>query len=357
MISWRSHPWRSFTTVALLALALSGVERLAARLFEPQHAAWIWADGDYSDGEPIAFYAVREVELPAAGSGRILIAADETYLLYVNGQRIGAGSYRAEQPFDVYEVGDFLDAGVNRIVVELRSSRGAGGLFARLEIGDVTLGTDGSWRVFRRHHPGLLRGWALPEGGEAPKVWARAPTGRWRLAGARQQRIPFQHFPPPRRDRPIRHQLHHGATWDALDPNRRIPALGPQQVFDWGEEVEGFLSFDLRSGSGDPGLLYVSNEPPDAGRRLPDTVILPIPGRKYWADAHPRRFRYALVVGAEPASRIEVELLNGSAGDRSTSEDNHDGVFGIEPPRSYSKVEEDVWGRLEAAAAERAATR
>ena len=155
------------------------------------------------------------------------------------------------------------------------------------------------------------------------------------------------------RRRPLRHKPHHEPSWLELDGSLRlIPALGPQQIFDWGEEVEGILSFDLRSDEGKPGLLYVSTAPPDVRDRPPDAVIVPVPGRRYWEDAHPRLFRYLLLVGAEPSSRIEVELLDGAATRPLVRPKNgRHGVFGIKPPRSYSKVEEEVWKRLEQEAA------
>ena len=362
LVSWHTHPWAFFATVLVLSLILAGVTRLADRLLELEHGArWIWAAGDYGGGEPISFYAVREVELPAASSGRVSIAADETYLLYLNGQRIGAGSYRSEAPLDVYDVGDFLEVGVNRILVELRSSRGAGGMLAVLELEDgTTVVTDDSWQIFRRHDDGLIRGWSNLEGGEAPTIWARIPTGRWRLNGARHLPIPFQTFPPPERSRPKRHQLFHDTSWSPLDASqRRIPGLGPQQIFDWGEEVEGYLAFDLRSDAGKPGLVYFSSaQAPDPQTRPPDVVVLPVPGRRHWEDAFPRRFRYVLVVGAEPYSWIELERLSGeTARALAPPADNHDGVFGVEPPRSYSRAEEAVWKRLEQEAADRQRSR
>ncbi len=356
----RKHPWRFLAAAAGLALLAAGAERLAARLAGADSGAcWIWATGDYGGGKAIAFLAARDLELAATGPARLQIAADETYLLYVNGRRLGGGSYRPGKPLDEYDAGPFLEIGLNRILVELRSSRGAGGLLARLELGSSgearddsrTLVTDGDWRIFRRYDPGLFGGWSTLEGGDAPKVWQRAPTGRWRLAaGSRPRPIPFQGFPPPERRRPLRHRKYVDPAWLDIDwSRRRIPALGPQQVYDWGEEVEGYLAFDLRSDAGQPGLVYFASEqPPDPNTRPPDAVILPVPGRRHWQDAHPRRFRYALVVGAEPHSWMELELLNGDVAHAlAAPAENHDGVFGIEPPRSYSGAEEAVWQRLE----------
>ena len=352
-LSRRDGRWR-IASILVLAIFIAGAEHFAARVFEPG-AQWIWADGDHSSGEPIAFYAVRELELDGVARARFAITADDTYVLYVNGQRVGAGRYSPGEALDEYEVGDFLEAGVNRILVEARSSRGAGGLIAELELGSNPrkIVTDGSWRIFRRYDPGLFGGWSSEEAGEAPKIWGRPPTGRWRLSTERQLRpILFQGFPPPERRRPVRHKALHDPSWLELDDSRRhIPALGPQQIFDWGEEIEGVISFDLRSDVGKPGLLYASTAPPDVSNGSPDAVIIPVPGRRYWEDAHPRRFRYLLLVGVEPASRIEVDLLDREqTGGMVEAPRENTGVFGFEPPRSYSKVEEEVWDRLESEA-------
>ncbi|MCP3960289.1 MAG: hypothetical protein GY719_20795 [bacterium] len=357
--SWRARPLRFFIGVLLLALAAAATERLVAglrtRFLETGNGAcWMWAAGDYGDGRPLAFYAARDLWLDLPDQpARIAIVADETYLLYVNGRRVGAGSYRPGAPVDEYDVSHLLQVGVNRLLVELRSSRGAGGLLAELAIGSGNdprlVVTDDEWRIFRRHDPGLLGGWSALEGGEAPQVWQRSPTGRWRLGETRRRRpIPFEEASAPDRRAPLAFQLLNSDSWQELDwSRRRIPAIGPQQIYDFGEEVEGILSFDLTAATGRPGLLYFDFEPPDPRGRRPDEVILPVPGRRYWEDAFPRRFRYVLVVGVEPYSRMQVDLLPPDlARELALPEGNHDGVFGVEPPRSYSKTEEDVWNGL-----------
>ncbi len=367
--AWHERPLRSFVAVFLLALTVAGAEKLSsvvgARLFESSpDERWIWAEGEYGEGEALAFYAARDFKIEDLGSARIALAADETYLLFVNGYRVGAGSYRPWSAIDEYDITDLLHQGGNRIVVELRSSRGAGGFLAVVELGPAAGGedeaserrivvSDRSWRIFKRYDPGLFGGWTRLEEGEKPKIWHRPPAGRWRLDSTAVRRPNlFESSIMPLCQRPVRFQQQHRPDWLELTWERRIPALGPQQLYDWGEVVEGILSFDLISDQGQPGLLYVGTEPPDPELRPPDEVILPVPGRRHWEDAYVRRFRYALVVGAEPYSRIEVEIPPPSLSAKlPRSEPNHQGVFGLEPPRTYSKVEEDVWKRMERGAA------
>ncbi len=359
--SWQARPLRFFVATAVLALVAAGGERLFAQLrsrfAEPSVGAhWIWAEGDHSSGEPIAFYALREIELEVVEPTQIAIAADETYILYVNGQRVGSGSYRPKAPVDEYEVSDMLRVGLNRFLVELRSNRGAGGLLAEIEVGvpegrepSRIISTDAEWQIVRRFYPGLFGGWAVLENGEAPRVWRAPPTGRWRLGSRRQLEVMLPlHLPSLPRVAPLRVRAQHKASWfEVGEVERRIPSVGPKQLYDWGEEVEGFLSFDLSSAEGHPGLLYFGSEPPDPALSPPDAVLLIVPGRRYWEAAYPRRFRYLLLIGAEPHRFIAVDSSESIRDRVATPPDMQPaGVFGLRPPRSYSKVEEDVWGRL-----------
>jgi len=360
--SWQARPLRFFVATAVLALVAAGGERLFAQLrsrfAEPSVGAhWIWAEGDYSGGEPIAFYALRELELEVVEPTRIAIAADETYILYVNGQRVGSGFYRSKGPVDEYEVSDMLHVGLNRFLVELRSNRGAGGLLAEIEIETAEgrepsriVSTDADWQIVRRFYPGLFGGWAVLEGGEAPRVWRAPPTGRWRLGSRRQAEVMLPlHLPSLPRLAPLRVRAQHKTLWFDVgeEVKRRIPSVGPKQLYDWGEEVEGFLSFDLSSAEGHPGLLFFGSEPPDPAVLPPDAVLLTVPGRRYWEAAYPRRFRYLLLIGAEPHRFIGVDSSESIRNRVASPPDMHPpGVFGLQPPRSYSKVEEDVWGRL-----------
>jgi|GEM_PF-600642 len=171
----------------LLALASLAWQVWTARPPVTGDAEWIWAELPERLPSPQAFYLVRDFQVPAeladpeARSGdaapapapvpapvlpRLLVQGDEEYVLHLNGRRLGSNRYRPSAPLDVYPLDGVLLPGTNRIAVELRSSRGAGGFLAALDAGggDLLLITDRSWRVVRRYAPGLVEGWLpLPE--------------------------------------------------------------------------------------------------------------------------------------------------------------------------------------------------
>lgn len=337
------------------------MSRLAARLSLPTGPAqWIWAAQDRRNPAPLAFYAAVDFELPARppARARLLALADEEYVLYLNGKRVGAGRYRPGAALDSYEVGPLLLPGGNRLLAELRSGRGLGGFLASL--GDETSGkplvvTDGRWRIFRRHRLGLVRGWlplaGSPEAlGEAAQVWGLPPIGRWGR-------------PAPGPRRPLFAELTGGSRPLAARTSSPYPPAasgGPALstagtaivLFDWGREVEGYLVLEPGYSAGaadmagiDPdrlpppdrlrvALLFagprqwaapsailaaaprVSERVPSRGppvpsqgpplplvaalpRQPPAAAVLLLPGGREWLDAAPRRFRYALVAGIE----------------------------------------------------------
>ena len=242
--------------VLLLAVAERRVRSLRTASEAGRGGCWIWAPGVARSPEPVAFFAVRDFELPAASGAALEIAADEGYELYLNGRPVGANSYRAGMAIDRYAVGDLLRAGRNRITVALRSTRGAGGLLAALVAGDRTVVTDGEWRIFRRQEPELFDPDATLAIGEAPEVWQRSPTGRWRLRPAEvdHARVFEGSGPPPNRF-PIRaRSVHPEAPWKRLRRRQlQLPVRSSQVLLDWGREVEGFLSFALQRPPGGRG--------------------------------------------------------------------------------------------------------
>lgn len=344
--------------VALLAFGTRTFAALRARLTLPTGSAqWIWVARERTDPSPTAFYAVRDFDLdqPPAGA-RLLAIADPEYVLTLNGKRLGAGRYRpgdGGEPvakLDVYEVGDLLQPGGNRLVVELRSDRGAGGFLAVLQDdrGHLLVRTDGEWRIVKRHHFGLQRGW-LPLGSrgglesEPAFSWGLPPTGRW----GRPEAGPVR----PRLIELIQDQP--AAAARALAPRFPVLPAGASRhiaMFDWGREVTGYLTFQMPEGAGlRTALLYVGDQPPDPLQESPDGAVLALAGRTSWMDARVRRFRYALVIGDRPlAARVlpvDPQQAAGLLDEKGSPQ--VEGVFGIEPPRLRTPVQDEIWRELQ----------
>ena len=359
------NPWVLAVLWILLATAsLAFLSRqlpaLASRLFQPTGGAqWIWAERDRSDASPAAFFAVRDFDLEAPPErARLLVAADQEYVLHLNGKRVGSGEYEPGAGLDVYEVGPLLLPGGNRLVAELRSERGSGGLLASLvdgKTGDPLLGTDARWQIVRRQQLGLVRGWLSLADADAEPAhsWGYPPVGRWGPPKEGREKPLFLDLVgrpvPPASVRPV-----------AVIPGRppEIPGAGPGGsaiLLDWGREVVGYLSLDVRADEKmGTALVFTSAEPPDPLAVRPSTVVLIAPGSRRWLDSRPRRFRYALVLGLKrPAAARLLPLAPGfpartAAGLLPPATDGQNPrVFGIEAPPLRTPVEDEIWGKLQ----------
>lgn len=346
--------------VLLLAAGSRIVSAVVERVTVPTSGAeWIWVERSRTDRSPAAFYAVRDFFLDEApGRAKILILADPEYVLTLNGRRIGSGQYQPGGParLDVYEVGDLLVAGGNRLLVELRSDRGAGGLLAALQDGQgrTLVRTDGDWRIVGRHHFGLVRG-LIPVGPDddlqsLPAFsWGAPPTGRW----GRPEVGPVL---------PRLADLVQGAPIAAKRlPSQPIPALTATTaryvaLFDWGQEVTGYLTLQMPAGEGlRKALLFTGDQPPDPLRDRPAGSVLAMNGRRSWTDAQARRFRYALVIGDRPASArvlpVEPKRSAGRIVDPADTTAGGgrkiEGVFGLEPPPLRTPVQDEIWRELQ----------
>lgn len=356
------RPGAVFLATLLFALLMVAAQRglaLWRSASTPMPGAyWIWAPEQGKD--PVAFYAVRDVEISTSqashAKARLAIVADESYVVYLNGLYLGSNTYRHGAPIDTYDVSGKLRSGRNRVVVELRSQRGIGGLLADLRVTDdepldavgPLLVSDGAWQIFRRYDDALFDLEQPLSGGEPAEVWQLSPTGRWRPAESFAPRPLLDTDQRPQRQAPQRMRGAHGDRWiDLRRPRLHWPEVGPEVLLDWGHTVEGFLYLDLVSPDTPPALIYFGNEPPDIEQRPPDHVMIPMPGIDQWRDLHARRFRYVLLVGVAPKSRVEVRRVDPSlAAHLGPPPPAQGGVFGLRPALRHTSVEEMVWQRL-----------
>ncbi|HEX4960947.1 MAG TPA: hypothetical protein VF173_08925 [Thermoanaerobaculia bacterium] len=344
---WGAIALLTSLTVLALALAARALPDLRARGLPTSSAQWLWKDLDWDDHQPTAFYVLRDFDLaspPAAA--RLLVTADEEYVLTLNGRQVGAGAFQPGAPLDVYEAGPLLRQGGNRLMVELRSSRGAGGLLASLVdgAGRLLVGTDERWRIFPRFELGLERGWLPLAPGVPVYCWGHPPMGRW----GRPRLGPVK---------PLLGELA-GAAVPAISSLPLPPVLpaaagrppGSPVLYDWGREVAGYLSLEVPPGKElGMALLYTGGEggaPPDPLRSDPAGSILILPGRHQWLDARPRRFRYAVILGLDRPAELAV-LPVPPAFVPPPPVRQEKGVLGIVPPPLRTPVEDEVWGKLQ----------
>ncbi len=313
-------------------------------------ARWIWKDTDWDDHQPAVFYMLRDFDLAAPpASARLLVTADEEYVLTLNGRRLGAGAFQPGAVLDVYEAAPFLRPGANRLMAEVRSARGAGGLLASLVDGGgrTLVATDDRWRLFLNYELGLERGW-LPLGRGVPAYcWGYPPMGRWGRPRLGPLKPPFGETA--------------GSPVAAVSATPQPPVLpapagrppGSPVLYDWGREVTGYVSLELTGTVpvADPAemrkaLLFTGDSPPDPLRSSPTASILMAPGRRDWLDARPRRFRYALILGLVPPASMAVLPVQAGGVPPPAARDNR-GVLGIVPPPLRTPVEDEVWGKLQ----------
>ncbi|MFQ5526841.1 MAG: hypothetical protein ACE5GX_11345 [Thermoanaerobaculia bacterium] len=349
---------------AAVLLALAAYERWLRpagleRRLPTGSAEWVWSTAAEPGGGWVNFFVYKDFELAGAvpDAAELMIQADEGYWLFLNGKALGSGSYRDDEPLDTYEVGRFLRGAANRIVVQLRSRRGAGGLLLSLDLGARgargargAIVTDATWRSTSRYEAALLSAGFVAEDEAPVQVWGAPPVGDWGEPIAKTMRpVLDRHLiaGPARASARIR--LLGRSDWERHFPEaeRRIP-LGRWVVFDMGEVAEGYLNVVFSSRGGARGLVYTGIERihgPDSAE--PATWFLAPPGRGSWSDLEPRRFRFAAVLAdAEIAGLRLFETSLEGVGSRSEAGGRSVKAFGLEPP-SGTTVEDEFWRELE----------
>ncbi len=342
---------------ALLPWLEGSLRSAMGRLVLPTDgAAWIWAPGLAGSG-PTAFTVAREFTLDSEpASARLISLADEEYRVLLNGEIVGSNRYAAGAPLDVYEVGPLLRRGRNRLVAELRSTRGIGGFLALLEgrgtAGErIRVATGGDWKVFWRSRRDLFTGEGSLEGGARVAVWGIPPAGRWGAPWRLKQRLLFRELvegetaDAPRAVRVWRE----GRGWVKVRGGRLRRPLGPRVAFDWGREVTGYVGFRLEEGSPAPALVFLgSSHPSGLERGRPAAVLTLQEGGRSWFDVRPQRFRYAVVLGAPGLLGASVRLTDpGKSAPLLAPRSQRRGVFGLAPPRPLAPLEEEIRDGLE----------
>src|SRR5579859_5117122 len=111
-------------------------------------AQWIWLRHRLASGDPVAFFATRDFDLPPDRYFTLIkVAADPEYTLYFNGQMIAGRRGEEDSVLDVYDVSKLARDRHNRIVIAARSANGVGGVIAAVDTRPDFhyLASDASW--------------------------------------------------------------------------------------------------------------------------------------------------------------------------------------------------------------------
>ena len=348
-----------FALVAAFVLLLVLAQRfLAPRVVAGRsvtgEAQWIWAAPDRQGVVPLAFQVARDFELEAVPrKARIDVLADEEYVLYLNGVRVGGGRYRPGAVFDGYSVAPLLAAGPNRLLVELRSGPRVGGLLLRLSgDGGLDVVTGSEWRILLRRRDGDLDPATALEETRRPRVWGRPPIGRWR----RPEPGPLlplhgELVAGRKRLRPVR--LRSGGVWRPVPvgkARRAVKSLsrGEAPTFDFGREVTAYAGLYFGNRRSIRALLNFGCEPTGL-EAVPDDRAIGARGEIVWTAALPRRFRCMTVLAPAGVRRAFVQEVDEDlAAPLLISPRQVEGVFGIaDPPQLVTPVEYEIRRELQ----------
>jgi len=338
--------------VALVAAREFLVAKERAEASANAGAEWIWSPPRGRPGMPVVMFAAKDFELDFKPvRAELEIAGDEEYHLMVNGRGVAAGRYRSR--LDAYPVGNILRLGANRLLVELRSARGVGGLLVRLHVSgaegrSTTIVSDGSWRVMRRYVQGVSRPTSATWG-EPVRVWGAPPTGRWPASTKVHRALTLRRLQGGRARRPM-------PAWRNQQPGHRwLPAeefgtepLGPWVTFDFGRPRTGFVNLNFADNQASNSFLFYGLRRPKEGLDNPDEVVIRSGGRAHWTSAAPAKFRFITVVGAPQVTRAEVVPVVEALASELVARQPVEPLFGVDRSLTLmSPVEYEIRRKLE----------
>lgn len=176
-----------------------------------QDAYWIWSPEHSRDEVPLgaACYFRKQIEGPEPEAGKLVIAADDAYEVFINGRFVGRGTGSQGTEYDITEY--LSRSGANLIAVRVINQRGkTAGLAAQVRVKELggpwrSYPTDRSWRTNlsplplwnttlyndRRWH--VAQAWDRWTGGASP-LQARGPQLQAGPAEATQPMAPETRF-------------------------------------------------------------------------------------------------------------------------------------------------------------------
>jgi hypothetical protein len=170
----------------VVVAAISRLELLYSHKFfdNTGTAQWIWQQNRLAQGDPAAFFATHEFDLPPNRTfTRIKMLGDPEYTLYFNGIAVGGRHVGDDnEALDTYDVSKLARDKKNRMVVAVRSANGVGGVIASIDLTQefgnfVVTGRD--WHIVRRWRDDLLLRDPPRDEITRPQLLGRPPARRW----------------------------------------------------------------------------------------------------------------------------------------------------------------------------------
>jgi len=184
-------------SIFIIVAAFSRLQLLYSHKFfdNTGRAQWIWPQSRLAQGDPVAFFATHEFDLPPNRAfTRIKMLGDPEYTLYFNGVAIGGRHVGDDnEALDTYDVSKLARDKQNRMVVAVRSANGVGGLIAAIdltaEFGNFVV-TGNDWHIVRRWNDDLIL--HDPPAGQItrPQLLGQPPARRWNYL-AQKDATPF----------------------------------------------------------------------------------------------------------------------------------------------------------------------
>lgn len=314
-------------------------------------AEWIWASEVDQDDGWVNFFLYRDFDVGESvpDAANLVIQADSGYWVFVNTHAAGSGGFSEGAPLDSYDVAKFLRPGGNRLLVQVRSRRGIGGLLASLDLGEQgAVVTDGAWQMCRRYEAALRGHGFVPEDREEVKSWGRPPVGDWHVS-SEVDRLPLLAAQLlPVQSAKVTRVRSLGRDWERrFPPIRDRESLGRWVIFDLGREVQGYINIAFADTTGSRGLVYTGFDRPtgpDSGD--PQTYFSNPPGRGSWTDLQPRRFRFVSVLAVSDIAGLRVFETEPKWVEARVGATRSRRAFDFVPPTSAVSIEDEFWREL-----------
>jgi hypothetical protein len=301
-------------SIVIAVAAYSRLDLLYSHKFfdNTGRAQWIWPVHRMAAGDPVAFFATSDFDLPPNRAfTRIKILGDPEYTLYFNGAAIGGRRVGdRNQALDTYDVSTLARDHGNRIVVAVRSANGVGGLIVAVDLtrefaNFIVTGSD--WHIVRTWRDDLLLHDPPAAEISQPQLLGRPPARRWNYLA--QKDAPF--FAP------VQRVVVPGQAFDFETALPEIAVIGGTAItvsrktaataYDFGAVTKGRVRLTIRNIENGPRNVTVRFA---YDRAQLFTIDEPVEqfvfaaGERTLLDEQIREFRYVTVYGS--AATVDV---------------------------------------------------